>query len=58
VIVASFFLLAVGVVVFLFGLFIIRRTRSGWIGLVAGILFLLGIYLILVGLGVLPPFSA
>lgn len=55
---ASLFLLAVGVVVFLFGLFIIRRTRSGWIGLLAGILFLLGIYLILVGLGILAPFSA
>jgi len=54
--VASLFLLVVGVIVLIIGFLIIGRTRSGWIGLFSGILILLGIYLTLVGLGLLTPF--
>ena len=53
----SLFLVIVGFVLLVIGGYIVNKTRSGWIGFFAVIILLLGIYLMLVGFGVVPPFS-
>jgi len=49
-------LVFLGLVLGVIGGYIIKKTRSGKIGFLAGILFLLGIYLVFVGAGVWPSF--
>jgi uncharacterized membrane protein len=51
----SLSLLILGLILLGIGGYIINKTRSGKIGFFAGILILLGLYLLAVGFGILPP---
>jgi hypothetical protein len=53
---ANISVVILGFILGIIGGYIIKKTRSGRIGFLAGILFLIGVYLVLVGAGVFPSF--